>query len=171
MGIIGGAGCSVSHGRGVAQRLAHLVRDQGVGGSNPLTPTMTYAERLSIKRFLSGTFRLPWFHFLDFQRVFVSAFCYILFLMCKAFSGRITGRVQGVGYRYFARDAARDLQINGWVRNRPDGSVELTAVGHASDLEEYLRLLKRGPLSGRVESVDIDWLADAPRYQDFQILG
>ncbi len=91
--------------------------------------------------------------------------------MIKAFTGRATGRVQGVGYRYFAERCARQHSILGWVRNLPDGSVEFTAVGEAVDLDAFLLELKRGPLAGRVETLDLDWLRDIPDFRDFQITG
>jgi acylphosphatase len=53
-----------------------------------------------------------------------------------------TGHVQGVGFRFTARDFARDLDIVGWVRNLPDGSVEMLAEGEEAALTELLSRLK-----------------------------
>ena len=52
------------------------------------------------------------------------------------------GRVQGVGFRYTARDMARELGITGWVKNLPDGSVQLLAEGQDALLEEFIRRLE-----------------------------
>ena len=72
---------------------------------------------------------------------------------------RITGRVQGVGFRYFVRGLARRCRVAGWVRNAPDGSVEAVAAGERDSLEIFESELARGPELSRVESVDV---AEAP---------
>ena len=61
----------------------------------------------------------------------------------KRLSITITGRVQGVGYRYFAQDAANALGLSGWVRNNFDRSVECEVQGEAADSEALLRELAR----------------------------
>ena len=66
----------------------------------------------------------------------------------------IRGRVQGVGYRWWARAEARRLGLDGWVRNRADGSVELVAAGPADRLAELEALCRRGPSSARVIAVE-----------------
>lgn len=71
----------------------------------------------------------------------------------------ITGRVQGVGYRWFVREQARRLDLAGWVQNRADGTVELVASGPAERLEPFLAAVHRGPEGARVGSVDV--LSDA----------
>ena len=65
----------------------------------------------------------------------------------------VRGRVQGVGFRFFAMRAARELGVNGWVRNLPDGSVETFAEGDAAAMEQYLARLRSGPLVSRVDEV------------------
>lgn len=65
----------------------------------------------------------------------------------------IKGRVQGVGFRYFAVTAARSSGVVGWVRNLPDGSVEAIAEGPSSAIDDFRRHLQAGPSSGRVSSV------------------
>ena len=65
----------------------------------------------------------------------------------------VRGRVQGVGYRFFAMRAARELGLNGWVRNLPDGSVETFAEGDDAAMEQYLARLRSGPLVSRVDEV------------------
>ena len=65
----------------------------------------------------------------------------------------VRGRVQGVGYRFFAMRAARELGVNGWVRNLSDGSVETLAEGDDAAMEQYLSRLRSGPLVSRVDEV------------------
>ncbi len=70
----------------------------------------------------------------------------------------VRGRVQGVGYRYFVRRLAIDLDLHGWVANEPDGSVRLVAEGprdRLSDLEERLR---EGPPAAIVDRVIVAWM-------------
>lgn len=68
----------------------------------------------------------------------------------------IGGRVQGVGFRYFAEAAAAREGILGWARNMPDGRVEISAEGDASALERFERSLRHGPPHARVERVDVN---------------
>ncbi|HET7466956.1 MAG TPA: acylphosphatase [Candidatus Dormibacteraeota bacterium] len=71
----------------------------------------------------------------------------------------VHGDVQGVGFRYFVMRSARPLGVRGWVRNRDDGSVELTAEGDRAALEQLLRAVHQGPRSAHVTRVDADWAA------------
>jgi acylphosphatase len=83
----------------------------------------------------------------------------------------IRGRVQGVGYRYFADHWATQLGICGYVKNLWDGNVEVYAVGDALALEGLKRHLAEGPRSARVSAIDeSDELVD-PRYNRFVIEG
>jgi len=66
----------------------------------------------------------------------------------------ISGRVQGVGYRYFAERAASRLSIRGYAKNLSDGRVEVYAIGTTEQLNELAGKLKRGPIMSRVERVD-----------------
>ena len=68
----------------------------------------------------------------------------------------VSGRVQGVGFRYFAQDAARREGLHGYVTNQDDGTVEVRAEGEAEALERFERALRRGPSRARVERVMID---------------
>jgi acylphosphatase len=81
----------------------------------------------------------------------------------------ISGRVQGVGYRYFAERCARELGICGYVLNRPDGSVEVYAIGDQHRLEAFKKRLAQGPPSARVKRVDEIEEAVDERYTDFTI--
>ena len=70
----------------------------------------------------------------------------------------VRGRVQGVGFRYFVMRHAQRLDIAGWVRNNPDGTVELEAEGDTKALNELLRLLHDGPPMAHVQSVNATWM-------------
>jgi acylphosphatase len=65
----------------------------------------------------------------------------------------IRGRVQGVGYRYFVERAARSRDLEGWVRNRRDGSVEALFSGPAESVAAMIAACRRGPSSARVEAL------------------
>jgi acylphosphatase len=65
----------------------------------------------------------------------------------------IRGRVQGVGYRYWTRRTATARGLEGWVRNRRDGSVEAVLSGPEQAVAEMIALCRRGPDAARVESV------------------
>jgi acylphosphatase len=66
----------------------------------------------------------------------------------------ISGRVQGVGFRFFAEHAARRLGICGYVKNRWDGKVEVYAIGDETSLEAFKLQLAEGPRSARVTSIE-----------------
>ena len=66
---------------------------------------------------------------------------------------QVTGRVQGVGFRWFVRVVGRRLQLAGWVMNMRDGSVEVAADGPQEKLEQLRRQLERGPDGALVEEV------------------
>jgi acylphosphatase len=66
----------------------------------------------------------------------------------------VRGDVQGVGFRYFVRQHARELGIRGWVRNRPDGTVEVQAEGDTTSVHQLRELLSEGPAGARVTRVD-----------------
>ena len=68
----------------------------------------------------------------------------------------VHGRVQGVGFRWFAERNARSLGVAGWVRNRPDGTVETVAEGDERAVGEYLARLSRGPSGSRVDQVVVE---------------
>lgn len=68
----------------------------------------------------------------------------------------IAGRVQGVGFRMFAQDAAAIEGVHGWVRNREDGRVEVFVEGDQESVDRVERVLRRGPSGARVEEVDVE---------------
>jgi acylphosphatase len=79
----------------------------------------------------------------------------------------VTGRVQGVGFRWFTLDAAGREGITGWVANRPDGAVEILAEGDAEALERFERAIRTGPPHAHVDEVDTELLAPTGRYPGF----
>lgn len=81
----------------------------------------------------------------------------------------ISGRVQGVGFRWFAHDAARREGVTGWVRNLPDGRVEAYVEGDAEAVTRVERALRQGPASARVEHVYVDTEDASGAYKDFTI--
>jgi acylphosphatase len=66
----------------------------------------------------------------------------------------IRGRVQGVGYRAFVEHQARTLGLEGWVRNRSDGSVEALFAGPSDVVSNMIAVCRRGPSYARVEAVE-----------------
>jgi acylphosphatase len=68
---------------------------------------------------------------------------------------RIEGRVQGVGYRIFVEMSASELGLDGWVRNRRDGSVEAVFQGHDEDIDEMLQRCREGPPASAVARVEL----------------
>ncbi|MDX3900066.1 MAG: acylphosphatase [Sphingobium sp.] len=67
----------------------------------------------------------------------------------------ISGRVQGVFYRAWTVETARELGLVGWVRNRPDGSVEAHVQGEAAAVDRLVALARRGPTAARVDAVHV----------------
>lgn len=67
---------------------------------------------------------------------------------------RITGRVQGVGYRAFSQEMARSLGVTGWVKNEEDGSVSALIAGDREAVDRMLTAFRDGPAAARVEDVE-----------------
>ena len=82
----------------------------------------------------------------------------------------ISGKVQGVGFRYFVLRQAQKLGINGWVSNKSNGDVEALAQGEKADLEQFIAKVKEGPSFSRVEDVSLNWGKDAEQYFGFEII-
>ncbi len=87
----------------------------------------------------------------------------------KAIRCQISGRVQGVGFRYTARERATDLGLTGWVRNISGGRVEVFAQGSEPIVQVFLTWLQDGPTAARVERVDeVPALPDG-RFTTFEV--
>jgi acylphosphatase len=69
----------------------------------------------------------------------------------------VRGFVQRVGFRQFALRRARSLDLSGWVTNRADGAVEITAEGGRAKLEAFLEYVRKGPTYARVKEVEVEW--------------
>jgi acylphosphatase len=82
---------------------------------------------------------------------------------------RLSGRVQGVGFRYFAESVAAREGLHGWVRNLPDGSVEAEAEGDADAVERFERALRHGPPAARVDEVRVDSVNPTGRDTGFSV--
>ena len=68
----------------------------------------------------------------------------------------LSGRVQRVGFRWFTLEAAQREGMTGWVRNLPDGRVEILAEGESEALERFERAIRQGPPGARVDEVETD---------------
>lgn len=81
----------------------------------------------------------------------------------------ISGFVQGVFFRSNTQEIAKQLGLSGWVRNLPDGKVEILAEGEKEKLERLIEWAKRGPELARVENVEIEWGEYKGEFDDFEI--
>ena len=81
----------------------------------------------------------------------------------------VTGRVQGVGFRAFVMETAKQAELTGWVRNLGYDQVETMAEGPRSRLEWFAEQLKAGPLGGRVDQAIIDWEAWIGEFSSFVV--
>ncbi len=84
---------------------------------------------------------------------------------------QLRGRVQGVGFRAFVSRRADELALGGWVRNLPDGSVEVEATGEEAALRSFVEAVRSGPRPARVEHAAEQWFDtwEAPR--GFRVVG
>ncbi len=82
---------------------------------------------------------------------------------------RVRGRVQGVGYRWFIHRAANKLGVTGYVKNLPDGSVEILAEGQRGELEELIQLAKTGPTWAHVTDIAVEWKPYTGRFKSFGV--
>ncbi|MCP4599599.1 MAG: acylphosphatase [Proteobacteria bacterium] len=77
--------------------------------------------------------------------------------MTQAFYAIVHGFVQGVSFRYYTRQTAKDLSLGGHVRNLPNGTVEVWAEGEENKLKELAAWLEHGPSYAQVSRVDLSW--------------
>ncbi len=82
----------------------------------------------------------------------------------------VRGRVQGVYFRASTQREARRLGLSGWVKNRPDGSVEVLAEGEEASIRELYGWAQKGPSAARVDRVDTRWRSFTGEYADFRII-
>ena len=81
----------------------------------------------------------------------------------------VSGRVQGVFFRAYARDQARELRLTGWVRNLPDQRVEIDAEGEEKKLQALVLWCQEGPPSARVDKVDVEWQPYSNEFKVFEV--
>ena len=81
----------------------------------------------------------------------------------------IAGRVQGVGFRWFTHDTAAREGVLGWVRNLPDGRVEVFAEGEQASMDRLEAALRRGPAAARVVTFETEEHAPSGRFNEFEI--
>lgn len=81
----------------------------------------------------------------------------------------ITGRVQGVGFRYFAEYKAVELNITGWVKNTPDGNVEIEATGEPENLKIFTDWMKTGPARAIVQTFSASDITPLRHFNNFII--
>lgn len=83
----------------------------------------------------------------------------------------VSGRVQGVSFRYFTTLAASDNHLTGWVRNLSDGTVEVVAEGTPTGLDAFLAFLHEGSPAAQVSKVETRWLVATGEFEDFTVRG
>ncbi len=89
--------------------------------------------------------------------------------MCERRSIVVTGRVQNVGFRWFVVQRARSMGLVGWVRNAPDGTVEIEVQGVQDDLASFLAAMKEGPRFARVADVVVEEIPCGSGEHDFGV--
>lgn len=83
----------------------------------------------------------------------------------------VSGFVQGVGYRQFVKRSARGIGVVGWVRNLPDGRVEVVLQGPQEKIDQLIALCKKGPFLSEVEDVQVGWEEGETKYNDFVVVS
>ena len=79
----------------------------------------------------------------------------------------VSGVVQMVGYRWFAVNSAKELQLTGWVKNLENGTVELRAFGQKGTLDAFIKQLNIGPMNSKVTNVNVQGIEYESAYKDF----
>jgi acylphosphatase len=87
--------------------------------------------------------------------------------MRKRVELKIYGKVQGVFFRETSRMEAKKLNLVGWVRNEPDGTVKIVAEGEDKDLNRMIEWCKYGPDNAEVERVKAEWVKPVGEFSDF----
>ena len=87
----------------------------------------------------------------------------------RVLKAKVSGKVQGVWFRKYTLDSARDLAIVGMVKNLVDGSVLVNASGKDENLREFKRFLENGSPKSRVDKIDYSWEDSSIKYLTFEI--
>ena len=89
----------------------------------------------------------------------------------KTVTMKVTGLVQGVGFRWTTQMVAQELGITGTVKNNPDGSVSIVAQGEELPLEHFIKKIKASPsVAGHVDHVDLNTVSDAEKFTRFSVV-
>ena len=81
----------------------------------------------------------------------------------------VSGRVQGVNFRYHTRNVAQKLNLTGWVRNLLGGMVEVVAEGETKSVDKLVVYLRKGPMLSRVDDVDVKKKKYTGEFSEFEI--
>jgi len=87
----------------------------------------------------------------------------------KAFKATVSGKVQGVWFRDFTRKEATKLNVVGWVKNMPDGTVYLEAEGEEEQLKQLEKWLHVGSPMSRVNRIEVEWIEPTDEYSTFEM--
>lgn len=89
----------------------------------------------------------------------------------KTVTMKVTGLVQGVGFRWTTQMVAQELGITGTIKNNPDGSVSIVAQGEELPLEHFIKKIKASPsVAGHVDHVDLNTVSDAEKFTRFSVV-
>lgn len=89
----------------------------------------------------------------------------------KTVTMKVTGLVQGVGFRWTTQMIAQELGITGTVKNNPDGSVSIVAQGEELSLEHFIKKIKASPsVAGHVDHVDLNTISNAEKFTRFSVV-
>lgn len=89
----------------------------------------------------------------------------------KTVTMKVTGLVQGVGFRWTTQMIAQELGITGTVKNNPDGSVSIVAQGEGLPLEHFIKKIKASPsVAGHVDHVDLNTISNAEKFTRFSVV-
>ena len=83
----------------------------------------------------------------------------------------VSGRVQGVGFRWATQKTARQLGVNGYVRNLPNGDVEIVVEGDDTAIDRMISWARKGPAWARVDNLKMDEIAGPAEYTEFGVAG
>ena len=81
----------------------------------------------------------------------------------------VTGMVQGVGYRSYTRNYAKELGLKGFVKNLNNGNIEIVIEGYDKQMQTFVQLLRKGPWGAKVRDIDIDWRDPTNEFTDFEV--
>ncbi|MCM8805109.1 MAG: acylphosphatase [Candidatus Omnitrophica bacterium] len=81
----------------------------------------------------------------------------------------VSGEVQGVGFRWYATSIANDYDVKGWVRNLPDGRVEIVAEAEPQELEKFVEMMKRSYLGLNIHYINIEKEQATGEFKNFRI--